>query len=96
MLPPVKLTKTAPEFGLRTLHGSTYKIRCISVGNRRDFVLALWLIPKLQVRTVRLTAKERFDSEDNARKTLAQILGGGFPLKFKKHRACRDACPSWR
>ncbi len=37
----------------------------------------LWEVPKWQVRPVRgLNAKDRFDRENEARKTLAQILGG--------------------
>jgi hypothetical protein len=43
-------------------------------------LLALWFIPKLQVRATGTSGKEQFDREDNARKTLAQILGGGFFL----------------
>lgn len=39
--------------------------------------VALWKIPKWQVaHVVGLTPKDRFDSEDEARKTLATILGG--------------------
>jgi hypothetical protein len=40
-------------------------------------VVLLWLFPKWQVRSiVGLDSKDRFDSENEARKTLSQILGG--------------------
>jgi uncharacterized protein YjbI with pentapeptide repeats len=44
-------------------------------------VLALWLLPKWQVaRSQGLTTGNRFDRENEARKTLAQIIGGVFVL----------------
>jgi hypothetical protein len=44
-------------------------------------VLALWWLPKLQVaRSQGLTSDNRFDRENEARKTLAQIVGGVFLL----------------
>jgi len=44
-------------------------------------VLALWLLPKWQVaRSQGLSAENRFDRENEARKTLAQIIGGVFVL----------------
>ena len=44
-------------------------------------VLALWLLPKWQVaRSQGLTSGNRFDRENEARKTLAQIIGGVFVL----------------
>ena len=43
-------------------------------------VLLLWFVPRLQVRRMRyshlLNQSERFDKENEARKTMAQILGG--------------------
>jgi uncharacterized protein YjbI with pentapeptide repeats len=39
--------------------------------------LVLWLVPKLQISGVStLGSKERFDSESDARKSLAQLIGG--------------------
>ena len=47
----------------------------ISIG--ATAVLALWKIPKWQVQQfVGLTAEKHFEYENEARKTLAQILGG--------------------
>jgi uncharacterized membrane protein len=44
-------------------------------------VLALWLLPRWQAaRSQGLTAGNRFDRENEARKTLAQIIGGVFVL----------------
>jgi hypothetical protein len=44
-------------------------------------VLALWLLPKWQAARSRgLTDQNRFDRENEARKTLAQIIGGVFVL----------------
>jgi hypothetical protein len=44
-------------------------------------VLTLWLLPIWQVsRSKGLTAANRFDRENEARKTLAQIIGGVFVL----------------
>jgi uncharacterized membrane protein (DUF485 family) len=44
-------------------------------------VLALWLLPKWQAaRSQGLTSENRFDRENEARKTLAQIIGGVFVL----------------
>jgi hypothetical protein len=44
-------------------------------------VLTLWLLPVWQVsRSERVTADNRFDRENEARKTLAQIIGGVFLL----------------
>jgi hypothetical protein len=41
------------------------------------FILLLWKFPKCQVRSIApMNAKERFDRENEARKTLSQILGG--------------------
>src|SRR6266436_6603682 len=41
--------------------------------------ILVW-VPKWQVPATGLTVKERIDAEDSARKTIAQILGGGFFL----------------
>src|ERR1043166_2564262 len=42
-----------------------------------QLVLALWFLPKIQVRHLRaLKGRERFDAENEARKTLGQILFG--------------------
>jgi uncharacterized protein YjbI with pentapeptide repeats len=44
-------------------------------------VLSLWLLPKWQAaRSQGLTVENRFDRENEARKTLAQIIGGVFVL----------------
>jgi hypothetical protein len=44
-------------------------------------ILLLWRLPKLQVsRSTGVTDENRFDRENEARKTLAQILGGAFLL----------------
>lgn len=44
-------------------------------------VILLWVLPKLQVaRSKGLSDENRFDRENEARKTLAQILGGAFVL----------------
>jgi hypothetical protein len=44
-------------------------------------ILLMWKLPKFQVaRSQGLTAENRFDRENEARKTLAQILGGIFVL----------------
>jgi hypothetical protein len=44
------------------------------------FALILWKIPKWQVPSACLSPKECFELENEARKTLAQILGGGLLL----------------
>jgi hypothetical protein len=44
------------------------------------FTSMLVWVPKWQVPATGLTVKERIETEDNARKTIAQILGGGFFL----------------
>lgn len=44
------------------------------------FVLALWKIPKWQVAELGLTVRERIGLENDARTTLAQILGGAVLL----------------
>ena len=44
-------------------------------------VLVVWFVPKLQAAHSRgVTDENRFDRENNARKTLAQIVGGVFVL----------------
>ena len=44
-------------------------------------ILTLWLLPKLQVAALRgLAGAKRFELENNARTTLAQIIGGTFLL----------------
>lgn len=50
----------------------------LGLGAGALFALAtLWIVPKWQVKNVKdLDSKERFDSENEARKTLATILGG--------------------
>jgi hypothetical protein len=46
-----------------------------------SIVLLLWIVPKRQTdHLVGVTDKERFDSENDARTTLAQIVGGVFVL----------------
>ena len=58
--------------------------------------LALWIFPQWQVKGVRrLDAKERFDRVNEARKTLAQILGGtvllaGFFLTWQNFNLARE------
>jgi hypothetical protein len=43
--------------------------------------LALWLLPKRQVARLQgLSVENRFDRENEARKTMAQIIGGVFVL----------------
>lgn len=41
-------------------------------------ILALWLLPRLQVRNLPIEPKDRFLSENEARKTVAQIFSGLF------------------
>jgi hypothetical protein len=43
-------------------------------------ILLLWILPKMEVAGLALCDKDRFDRENEARKTLAQILGGVFLL----------------
>lgn len=43
-------------------------------------ILLLWRLPKVEVAGLALSDKDRFDRENEARKTLAQILGGVFLL----------------
>lgn len=42
--------------------------------------VVLWYVPRLQVATLGLTGSERFDKENEARRTLAQVLAGLFFL----------------
>ena len=60
-------------------------------------ILLLWLFPKWQVRSVpSLEAKDRFDRENEARKTLSQILGGlvlliGFYFTWQNLKATQES-----
>lgn len=60
-------------------------------------VVLLWLFPKWQVRSVvGLDSKDRFDCENEARKTLSQILGGlvlliGFYFTWQNLQLTRDS-----
>jgi hypothetical protein len=43
-------------------------------------ILILWIVPKIQVRSLGLTGLERFKIENEARKVIAEIIGGSVVL----------------
>jgi hypothetical protein len=63
--------------GLIRIVASPSHFPWIVVGGCALLIFLIWLVPKCQVRRLRgLAAEDRFDRENEARKTLAQIIGG--------------------
>ena len=69
-----------PDKGRTRLHEIVSKgnpLTIVAVVLAVLFAVALWKVPQLQVRYAKdVQAKDRFNSENEARKTLATILGG--------------------
>ena len=73
----VRLKNEADEREMTSQITSTFVAAVASL----TLVLVIWLVPRYQVRhTPGIVGEKRFESENEARKTLAQILGGAVVL----------------
>ena len=76
----IAIWRNIPLHQVEWLHTDSPLVRPLAVG-AYTLVLILWIVPYFQVPSFRrLTAQEKFQMKNEARKTLAQICGGAILL----------------